>query len=262
MVSPRPIVAAAASTASTASPRVTVSVVSHDHGEMIQGLLAQLCSTHGGWIDHCIVTHNLPSAPIQPPPEGWPFRFTEVFNTEPIGFGANHNRAFTQCSSEFFCVLNPDVELSTPDLWAALVSQAEQPGTGVAYPLLMNADGTRQDNERETVTPGALLARHLLNRRWRRVDWVSAAFWLVPSAVYKRMGGFDEGFFMYCEDTDFCLRVRLAGLELRRADVNVVHHAMRHSRKPGRHLAWHVRSLLRLWTSPVLRRYQAALTAG
>ncbi len=251
-----------ATLAAPAAPRVTVSVVSHDHREMVQSLLGQLCKMHGGFIDHCIVTHNLASPPVQPPAGGWPFRLTELFNDEPLGFGANHNRAFAQCSSEFFCVLNPDVELATPHTWAALIEQAELPGTGVAYPALLNADGTRQDNERETVTPKALLARHLLNRRWRRVDWVSAAFWLVPAEVYRALGGFDEGFFMYCEDTDFCLRVRLAGLELRRAEVAVVHHAMRHSRRPGRHLAWHVRSLLRLWTSPVLRRYQAALAAG
>jgi N-acetylglucosaminyl-diphospho-decaprenol L-rhamnosyltransferase len=239
-----------------------VSVVSHGHGDMVKRLLAQLCSTHGGQIDHCIVTHNLPADPIQAPAGGWPFRFTELFNTEPAGFGANHNRAFTQCSSEFFCVLNPDVELTTSETWTALVRQAEKPGTGLAYPLLLNADGSRQDNERETVTPAALLGRHLLNRRWKRIDWVSAAFWLVPANVYQRMGGFDEGFFMYCEDTDFCLRLRLGGWELRRAEVSVVHHAMRHSRKPGRHLAWHVRSLLRLWTSPVLRQYKAGLSTG
>jgi N-acetylglucosaminyl-diphospho-decaprenol L-rhamnosyltransferase len=229
---------------------------------MVERLLRQLCDGHGGLIEHCVVTHNLAEAGLQAPPGGWPFRFTEMFNPQPAGFGANHNRAFAACTSDFFCVLNPDVELPDPSIWRALVAAAETPHTGLAYPVLLNPDGTRQDNERETVTPMALLGRHLLDRPRRRIDWVSAAFWLVPGPVYRRLGGFDEGFFMYCEDTDFCLRLRLAGWNLTRADVAVVHQARRDSRRVGRHLAWHLRSLMRLWSGPVMRRYMAGLASG
>jgi GT2 family glycosyltransferase len=242
--------------------RVTVSVVSHGHNGLVEKLLGQLAQGHGGWVGHCIITHNLPEAKLQAPAGGWPFRVTELFNTEPAGFGTNHNRAFARCSSDLFCVLNPDIDLTGPQLWAALVRQAEQPGAGLAYPILLNPDGTRQDSERDACTPAALLERHLLNRPTRRIDWISAAFWLVPAPVYRRLGGFDEGFFMYCEDTDFCLRLRLAGLTLQRADVAVVHHAVRSSRKLGRHLAWHVRSLMRLWSGRVLRQYMATVTSS
>jgi N-acetylglucosaminyl-diphospho-decaprenol L-rhamnosyltransferase len=241
---------------------VTVSVVSHGHDEMVRRLLQRLCEHHGGWIGHLILTHNVPAPAVQPPAGGWPFRFTELSNPRPAGFGANHNRAFASCSTDFFCVLNPDVELSEDALWGELVRHARLPGTGLAYPVLLNPDGSRQDSERETVTPAALLARHLLKRPPRRIDWISAAFWLVPAAVYRRLGGFDEGFFMYCEDTDFCLRLRLGGWTLRRADVALVHHAVRGSRKPGRHLAWHLRSLLRLWSGQVLRRYMAKVASS
>jgi N-acetylglucosaminyl-diphospho-decaprenol L-rhamnosyltransferase len=246
----------------TRAGRITVSVVSHGHHRMLERLLRQLCEGHGGWIEHCIVTHNVPDSPVVPPPGGWPFRVTELFNPRPAGFGTNHNRAFASCDTEFFCVINPDVEGVAAPLWSALVAQAGAQRVGLAYPIVLNPDGTPQDNERESVTPSALIARHLLKRPRRRIDWVSAAFWLVPASVYRRLGGFDEGFFMYCEDTDFCLRLRLAGWTLERAEVAVVHHAMRSSRKPGRQMAWHLRSLLRLWSGPVLRRYMAGLATG
>jgi GT2 family glycosyltransferase len=222
---------------------------------MVTDLVQRLCEIHGGWIEHVIVTHNIDGAPVQPPVGGWPFRVTEIFNTQAAGFGANHNRAFELCDSEFFCVVNPDVELPGAYLWEALVRQAEAPDAGLAYPTLLNPDGTRQDNEREAVTPAALLRRHLLRKPQQRVDWVSAAFWLVPSSVYRRIGGFDERFFMYCEDTDFCLRLRLKGLEIRRADASVVHQAMRRSRRVSRQLVWHLESLMRLWSGGVLWRY-------
>jgi N-acetylglucosaminyl-diphospho-decaprenol L-rhamnosyltransferase len=238
--------------------RVAVSIVSHGHKGMVQALLAELCEGHGGWIEHVIITHNIAEPPLQAPADGWPFRFTELFNDRPAGFGANHNSAFAHCYSEFFCVLNPDVELAGPELWRSLVAEACAPQSGLAYPVLLNPDGSRQDNEREAVTPTALLRRHLLKQPQRGVDWVSAAFWLVPAQIYRRLGGFDERFFMYCEDTDFCLRLRLIGLTLRRVEVAVVHQAMRGSGREVRHLAWHLQSLWRLWTGPVLRRYLAA----
>ncbi len=229
---------------------------------MVGRLLAQLAQSHDGWIAHCIVTHNIAEPALPAPAQGWPFRFTERFNPTPAGFGANHNRAFALCTSEYFCVLNPDIELDGPAPWPALAAQAGAPGAGLAYPALLNPDGSRQDNEREAVTPAALLRRHLLGQPQRRVDWVSAAFWLVPAPVYRRLGGFDEGFFMYCEDTDFCLRLQLAGLALRRADVAVRHEARRGSRAPGRQLAWHLYSLARLWWGPVLWRYMDSVATG
>jgi N-acetylglucosaminyl-diphospho-decaprenol L-rhamnosyltransferase len=242
--------------------RITVSVVVHGHTLAVERLLRRLCEGHGGLVEHCVMTHNLPGAPFAPPQEGWPFRFTEVFNPLPIGFGANHNQAFEHCTTDYFCVLNPDVELTGAELWAALLREASRPGTGLAYPRLLNPDGSYQDNEREAVTPAALLRRHLFKQPQRRVDWISAAFWMVPAQVYRRLGGFDERFFMYCEDTDFCLRLQLAGLALRRADVAVMHEARRGSRSPGRQLAWHLQSLMRLWSGPVLRQYLASSASG
>lgn len=217
-------------------------------------LLAQLCIQHQ-FIGEVVLTHNLPADPVPAPAAGWPFRFFEVFNSTPAGFGTNHNHAFARCSSDFFCVLNPDIELPDPEIWPRLVQRGREPRVGCAYPVLLNPDGTRQENEREAVSPLALLRRHLLKRPQCRVDWVSAAFWLVNASAWRDVGGFDERYFMYCEDTDFCLRLQLAGWRLARADATAVHDASWSSRRIGAHLAWHLRSLMRLWWQPALRRY-------
>jgi hypothetical protein len=251
-----PIVSACSNVSGEAAQHtVTVSIVSHGHGEWVERLLGQLCALHGDHIQHVVLTHNLPCAPVATPAAGWPFRFTELFNPEPAGFGANHNRAFRHCSSDFFCVLNPDIELRDASVWAGLLERLRQPVVGCAYPLLFNPDGSRQENERELVTPLALLRRHLLKRPQRRVDWVSAAFWLVPAGTWRSLGGFDERYFMYCEDVDFCLRLQLAGWQLARAETAAGHNAAWGSRRLGSHLAWHLRSIARLWATPPFRRY-------
>lgn len=247
---------------------LTISLVSHGHAALVQGLLQVLCERHEGLVAHVILTHNIAEPALAVPAAGWPFRVTELANARPRGFGANHNQAFGHCDTGYFCVLNPDVALLDGPLWAPLLAAAEVPGTGCAYPRLYNPDTSPQDNEREAVTPAALLRRHLLRgerrqgRRGRRVDWVSAAFWVVPRGVYQALGGFDERYFMYCEDTDFCLRLQLAGWSLRRAEAGAVHAASRASRRLGPHLAWHLRSLLRLWAGPVLRNYLTGMRDG
>ena len=235
--------------------RLTVSVVSHGHEAELPGLLAQLARHAAGVVDRVVLTHNLPAAAVRPDP-AWPFELTEVFNASPLGFGANHNRAFAQCRTGQFAILNPDIEAMDAALWPALVESAQRPGVGCAYPRLLNPDGSVQ-NEREAVTPLALLRRHVLKAPQRRIDWVSGALWVVPSAVWRALGGFDERYFMYCEDTDFCLRLQLAGWQLARVEPTARHAAAWASRKPGRAMGWHLRSLLRFWVRPVLWRYLA-----
>lgn len=239
------------------APSITVSVVSHGHCELVHRLLTELCR-QARLVDHVILTHNVPAEPIPPPAGGWPFRLTEIFNQSVAGFGANHNRAFERCTTDYFCILNPDIYLSDDRILAQLLQRASEPGVGCAYPVLLNPDGSVQDNEREAVSPLALWRRHVLKRPQGRVDWISGAFWLVSAAAWRQIGGFDERYFMYCEDADFCMRLQLAGWRIARADASAIHDASWSSRRPGRPMVWHIQSMLRLWLQPAMRHYLRA----
>lgn len=244
-----------AATTGMAGGQVTVSIVSHGHEAWLPGLLAQLAQTGAGIVARVVLTHNVPGAQALLLDSSWPFELVQIRNDQAAGFGANHNRAFSHARTPLFCVLNPDVALQEPGIWQALAASAVDAGVGCAFPVLLNADGSIQDSIREAVTPWALIRRRVFGRREQRMDWVSAAFWVVPSAVFERLGGFDERYFMYCEDVDFCLRLQLAGLRLVRVPVHAVHPAQRHSHTRWRHLRWHVISLLRLWFGWPLWRY-------
>jgi len=234
---------------------LAVSVVSHGHDAWLPGLMQQLALTGAGRIVQVILTHNLPPSGTALPDSGWPFRLTQIVNAAPAGFGANHNRAFDRAEAPLFCVLNPDMRLPDPSLWASLCRAASRPEVGCAYPRLLDTDGAVQDSERSAVTPWALFRRRVLRRADTRVDWASAAMWVLPAQVYRQLGGFDERYFMYCEDVDFCLRLQLGGWRLLRVPADAVHEAQRASHRQWRHLAWHLRSLWRLWTGAVLWRY-------
>ena len=241
---------------------LVVSIVSHGHGALVERLLLQMGRLSGTSVARVVLTQNLPETPPLPPPGGWPFALEVVRNAVPQGFGDNHNHALMGAREPFVCVLNPDVVLlGEADPFAALVGSAAQPGTGCAYPEQVGLHGNRQDSERSLPTPMALWRRRVLHQRDARVDWVNAACLVLPAHAWVAVGGFDVSYFMYCEDVDLCLRLRLAGLALVRAPVQVVHAGQRASHRNWAHLQWHVRSQLRLWRSPVYRQARQLLRA-
>lgn len=246
------------------SPRnLVVSVVSHGHGDMVQGLLWQLAELSAASVSRVILTHNLPEREPIPPAGGWPFQLLQVVNEAPLGFGANHNRALAGASEAFVCVLNPDVVLAgAEDPFNALLAACESTDVGASYPVQIDPAGRVQACEREIPSPMALFRRRLLRRKETRVDWVNAACLVLPSVVWRSLNGFDERYFMYCEDVDLCLRLRLRGLLLVRAPIRVIHIGQRASARSWRHLSWHIRSLWRLWRSPVYARAQQLLTSA
>lgn len=236
-------------------PNLTVSVVSHGHDAWLHGLLALLARSGAGCIAELRVTHNLP--PTAALPQGpWPFTVTERRNARPLGFGANHNQALDGVTTPLLAVLNPDISAMEPGFWPLLVQAVQRDGAGLAFPRLLNLDGSVQDNARAVPTPLALARRRLLGQPDRRLDWASAACWVMPSTVFRALGGFDARYFMYCEDVDFCLRLQLSGRRLVQVpEARAVHAAQRTSLQGGAHLRWHLRSMWRLWTSAALRQY-------
>lgn len=233
------------------SQGLVISIVSHGHGAWVQRLLEELARWSAAHIQRVVLTQNIPESPPQAPTQGWPFVLQVIKNTIPAGFAANHNRALADATEPFVCILNPDVALAGVDPFAALLRTAGLPGVGCAYPNQIDASGRGQDFERELPSPAALWRRHGQGRADARVDWVNAACLVLPLSVWQRLSGFDARYFMYCEDVDLCLRLRLAGLQLARAPAQIVHAGQRASHRNWRHFFWHLRSLVRLWRSPV-----------
>ena len=241
---------------------IVVSLVSHGHGAMVSNLLRELaaCGAAGtSGIARVVLTQNLSEPEPVEPVGGWPFVLELRRNAAPQGFSRNHNAALAQASEPYFCVLNPDVALLGENPVPALLQALGRTGAGLAYPQQLDGAGAIQDSEREVPTPWTLMQRYLLRRKETRAEWVNAAFWLVRREAWLQLGGLDVRYFMYCEDVDFCLRLRLAGWKLARANCSVLHAGERGSHRRARHFLWHVGALLRLWRSPVFWRARPLL---
>lgn len=245
---------------------VTVSVVSHGHGAMLTALLHDLAALPSLAGAQVIVTRNIPGDDIRA--EDFPALQIEVIdNPTPRGFGANHNQAFQRCRGAWFAILNPDLRLQDADPFPVLLDEAARdPKLGLIAPRIVNARGEAEDAIRGNLTFISLFRRAVFKQRsplrpevpavrGQPFYWLAGMFLLVRRDVMAEIQGFDERYFLYCEDYDLCARLYLEGYALRAIHhTQATHLAQRDSHRKARNLYWHVSSLLRVWTSSAFWR--------
>ena len=231
------------------SKKLSVSIVSHGHGSIVSDLVKQLLTFNE--VSEIIVTLNIP----EPPLFDFKGQALVIQNIHPKGFGENHNSAFKLSVGDFFCVLNPDIVLDKnpfPSLIAILADNS----IGIVAPMVLGSDGRIQDNMRQFLTPISLAKRLLgldagtysLSRESSSInpDWVAGMFMLFNSQIFEKVQGFDERYYMYCEDVDICTRVwRLQYSIVGCLSTAVIHKVQRASHKRFRHLSWHISSIIR-----------------
>jgi GT2 family glycosyltransferase len=151
--------------------------------------------------------------------------------TDNLGFAAGINLAAARSRAPFLMLLNPDAIVEGPVVRMLESWLTSHPDAGVAGPRVLNADGTTQPSARRFPGVTTLLGGRTtwLTRRFPKnwlskrnllaqdatapvdVDWLSGACLMTRRDVFDSVGGFDEGFFLYWEDADYCRRVAEAG---------------------------------------------------
>lgn len=228
---------------------IAVSIVSHGHGAMVDNLVTQLLQYPE--ITQIFVTQNIPEVLYLPKDR----RIQVISNISPRGFSANHNFAFRASTAEYFCPLNPDIELLRNPFTALLAAMTDT-NIGMAAPRVNSPAGLQEDSWRRFPTLLSLIQKVLGKRDGRypvpadgkvfSPEWVAGMCMLFRSADYRALGGFDDGFFLYYEDVDICVRLWKSGRRLVVCpDVAVIHDARRDSHRKLQHLRWHLSSMAR-----------------
>jgi GT2 family glycosyltransferase len=168
------------------------------------------------------------------------------------GFAAGVNLAARLSSAPHLLLINPDAVMEGPVIRVLEQWLEQHRDVGVVGPRVIDWDGAVQPSARRFPGWSAGLAgrstwlsarfprnwlsrRHLIGRDATEpvdADWIAGSCLMTPRHVFEQVGGFDESFFLYWEDADYCRRV--ADLGLRR--VLVPHVQVRHAggRSAGR----------------------------
>lgn len=184
-----------------------------------------------------------------------------VYNHANLGFGPAVNVGARQARGDTLLILNPDCLLEKDTLARMREVLHAHPDAGLVGAVVCAADGTPDPASRRR---DPLLRRSLnaMTGRAKRetgdarregvdvpgpipeepveVENVSGALMLLPRAVFERLHGFDEGYFLHCEDLDLCRRVRDAGHAVWLAgNVRVLHAKGGSSRHRPVFVSWH-----------------------
>lgn len=164
-------------------------------------------------------------------------RVQVIYNHANLGFGPAVNRGVARSHGKSLLVLNPDCLIDDATLRHLLGVLATQPRVGIVGAVVCDEQG-RPDPASYRRDP---LLRRSLNTLLHRpgegvniegpippelleVEALSGALMLVPRRVFDNLGGFDEAYFLHCEDLDLCRRARDAGYKVMLAgDVRVLH---------------------------------------
>jgi N-acetylglucosaminyl-diphospho-decaprenol L-rhamnosyltransferase len=166
-----------------------------------------------------------------------------IENATNRGLSAAWNQGARETDAPWILFLNPDAEIWSGDLRSFVKVGEDRPDVALLGPVIRNADGTIYESGR--VFPGvgqavghAFLGPFLPSNRFsrayrqstwdrsteREVDWVSGACMLIRRSAFDRVGGFDEGFWLYGEELDLCTRLRDHGWKvLATPELEVLH---------------------------------------
>ena len=244
---------------------ICFSVISHGHGPLLNRLLAQMNAQPSLRGARVVVTLNLAGEAFDAALYD-ALDLHVVCNAAPKGFGANHNTAFAHCDAAWFGILNPDLALVDEEPFTAMLARVAEAGAagavdaGLIAPRVLAADLVPEDSVRANLTPWSLVRRAMGYREPLQVRgdarrgapffWIAGMCLLARADAYRAVGGFDERFFLYCEDYDLCARLYNAGWAIRLDEqARIIHEAQRDSHRTWRHLRMHLASLAKVWLS-------------
>lgn len=164
-------------------------------------------------------------------------RIDWLLNTQNLGFAAANNQVLASLEQDYAVLMNPDCELESDTLKAIFDAFHVNSDMGIASCRIIDDNGDLQAScRRRFPTPWSALVRMLKlgrlfpnNPKFADFDYgssvdesaeiefveaISGAFMVVSKRALSQVGLLDEGYFMHCEDLDWCKRFELAGLKV------------------------------------------------
>jgi hypothetical protein len=149
-----------------------------------------------------------------------------IANRKNVGFAKAVNQGLKQAKGKNLLLLNSDIFVKKDALERLIAFVQKQPQTGVVGGRLLNPDGSPQGSCFYLPTLGKVIKEFWFNGpsvlgkyvplgdKAVEVEAVQGAVFLIPKKILEKVGFFDERYFMYFEDLDYCRRVRKAGFKV------------------------------------------------
>jgi N-acetylglucosaminyl-diphospho-decaprenol L-rhamnosyltransferase len=206
---------------------VTVCIVNHESRESVLAMLGALRSSLD--LQVVVVDNASQDGSVEAIRERFP-SVEVVARTDRGGYGANHNMGLTRAVGRHVLFLNDDARVEPHAIEALVAVLDADPRAGVACPTIVDEHGATTPSLWPRPS-AALDVRQALRlgrpvpARHGEVGWAMGCALLVRADAARAAGGFDEGYYMYSEEVDLCVRLADAGWRIVAVPAAVVVHA-------------------------------------
>ena len=212
------------------APDVSVVIVSWNVREHLIPLLASLYETTRGVTFEVFVCDNdSRDGSADAVAESFP-QVKLIRTGANLGFGKASNMAIKRAIGKFILILNPDCLLWEDTISILVRFLEEHPESGAVGCRMVDEDRALVPTARDDISVRNLFLEHFFHPaiwgrkiagrfsliHWdhnsvREVDWLIGACWLIRKSVVDEVGPFDESFYLFHEETDWCYRIRQKG---------------------------------------------------
>lgn len=158
-----------------------------------------------------------------------------IHNNENLGFSKGNNVGIKKANGKYVLFLNPDAKVYEKTIDGMMDFMKEHPDCGASTCFMELPDGTLDDSShRGFPTPwnsisyfsglskifsksklfGGYNMTYLDTSKTHEIDALAGSFMLVPFEIGEKLGWWDEDYFFYGEDIDFCYRIKKAGYKI------------------------------------------------
>lgn len=266
-------------------PNVSVIIVNFNSGDKLQLCIESLLKVDSNLevviVDNASVDDSLSRLDST---YGNDSRIQIIQNQENLGFAVACNIGARQTTGNYLFFLNPDCKVEEDSIAKLVTCLCDGPEIGMVGGLILNSDGSEQVGGRRAVpTPWRSLVRvfrlSCLSNRYPRlfsdfnlhlqplpdhpieVEAISGACMMVPRKAYEDVGGLDEGYFLHCEDLDWCMSFRKHGWKVKFVpDAKIAHFQGACSRSRRVFVEWYKhKGMMRFYQKHFRHQYPGVL---
>ncbi len=175
-----------------------------------------------------------------------------------LGFGNGHNFALPHLDSRYHAIVNPDI-IFVQDPFTPMLKYMDENNVGMCIPKITDEDGNIQPVYRKELTLFDMFIRMFLKVGFKKrraehtlahmdytkpfqVPFGQGSFLVIKTELFKKLGGFDDRYFMYIEDADLCKRVNAESRVMYFPDATVIHKWEKGSHKNKTLFKYHIDS--------------------
>ena len=168
------------------------------------------------------------------------FKANYILLKKNIGFGKGHNKVLDKIDSKYHFVINPDILINEDTIDNLCEFMDSHPEVSIACPKVLNPDGSVQYIAKRKPSLLSLVSRRIHFKFLKKiedeylmknadqdkafeVDFCTGCFFVIRTDVLKKIGGFDEDYFLYFEDADITMKAKQEGKAFYAPCANVVH---------------------------------------